>query len=272
MTEKEYRSHQAISRSELWIMNESPEKFKWFKEHPATQTPALLFGRLVHKLLLEPDSFDDEFVIMPKCDRRTKEGKAFWDDFLRYVAKYEVDMVTQEDCDTAIEMISKLRQDPICSHLFSGEHEVPIFWTDEDTGEPCKCRLDAVIDIDGMPYIIDYKTAANAHTDIFNSEISRRGYYFQAAMYTEGVMHEHGLSERPGFIFVVQEKTAPYAINRILVSDDVMTAGLDKFRELIGTYHACKEMDYWYGYNGISGETNEAYLPGWMSLGDEEEE
>ena len=34
MTEKEYRSHPAISRSELWKIRESPEKFKYLKENP----------------------------------------------------------------------------------------------------------------------------------------------------------------------------------------------------------------------------------------------
>ena len=32
MTEKEYRQHPAISRSELWHIRESPEKFKWYRE------------------------------------------------------------------------------------------------------------------------------------------------------------------------------------------------------------------------------------------------
>ena len=34
MTEKEYRQYPAISRSELWRIRESPEKFKWYREHP----------------------------------------------------------------------------------------------------------------------------------------------------------------------------------------------------------------------------------------------
>ena len=44
MTELEYRSHPAISRSELWKMHESPEKFKWYKEHPVEPTSELLSG------------------------------------------------------------------------------------------------------------------------------------------------------------------------------------------------------------------------------------
>ena len=62
MTEREYRQHPAISRSELWKMHESPEKFKWYKEHPIEPTPALLFGQLVHKMLLQPESFHTRYA------------------------------------------------------------------------------------------------------------------------------------------------------------------------------------------------------------------
>ena len=81
MTEKEYRSHPAISRSELWKIRESPEKFKCFKENPTEPTPALIFGQAFHKLALQPETFSDEFAVMPQVDRRTKDGKAIWAEF-----------------------------------------------------------------------------------------------------------------------------------------------------------------------------------------------
>ena len=61
MTEKEYREHPAISRSELWKIRESPEIFKYYKENPEEPTPALIFGQAFHKLALQPESFFDEF-------------------------------------------------------------------------------------------------------------------------------------------------------------------------------------------------------------------
>ena len=81
MTEKEYRQHEGISRSQLWKIRESPEKFKYAMEHPEEPTPALLFGQMVHKLVLEPDTFDEEFIVAPEVDKRTKEGKAAWAQF-----------------------------------------------------------------------------------------------------------------------------------------------------------------------------------------------
>ena len=66
------------------------------------------------------------------------------------------------------------------------------------------------------------------------------------------------------FVFIAQEKTAPYAINIVNVPEDVILTGYDVFRELIGIYHECKETGCWYGYNGAFNEPNEAYLLEWV--------
>ena len=271
MTEKEYRSHPAISRSELWKMNESAEKFKWFKEHPLSPTPALLFGQMIHKLLLQPESFDDEFVVAPNIDRRTKVGKEEYDSFLATVGDRTV--ISQDDYNKALDMVSVIRSNPIANTLLRGEKEVPYFWTDEDTGEQCKCRVDCITNTgERSAMIIDYKTTGNASTEIFsNKDVFRYGYHMQAAMYSEGVMHNIELTDRPTFVFIAQEKTAPSSVNVIAVPDDVMLAGLDKYRELLGRYLECRVLDVWPGYNFL-GELNEVQLPGWMALGVEEDE
>ena len=51
VTEKEYRQNPAISRSELWRIRESPQKFKYYREHPPEPSAAVLFGQVFHKML-----------------------------------------------------------------------------------------------------------------------------------------------------------------------------------------------------------------------------
>lgn len=270
MTEKEYRSHPAISRSELWRMNESPERFKWFREHPMQPTPALLFGQVVHKMLLEPETYDSEFVTAPAINRRTNEGKEAYERFMKEnegKAVVPIDMSVQ-----ALDMTGVALRNPIVQKLLEGEHEKPFFWTDPDTGIDCKCRVDILTELDGVPTIVDYKSTTCAATEVFNQEIFRFGYHFQAAMYSTGVMEAMGLSERPDFLFIAQEKKAPFSLNLIRVSPEVMLAGLDKYHELLGMYRECLDTDYWYDYLGPFGEPNETTLPGWMQLGVEEED
>lgn len=269
MTEKEYNAAPGVRRSALWRMHESPEKYKWFLDHPEPPTPALIFGSAVHKLLLEPLDFEDEYAVAPPVDRRTKEGKETWEQFLAGIGEKTV--ITQDDFDTMTAMVEKAQSVPYVRQLLKGKREVPLFWTDADTGERCKAKLDILTEMDGRTVIADYKSAANAKTEVFNNKLFSLGYHLQAYMYTEGAIQALGLTERPDFIFIVQEKSVPYAVNLIEVTEDVMLAGMDCFREYIGLVHQCKETDFWWGYTGMYGEPNEAFLPGWMQIGEENE-
>jgi hypothetical protein len=147
--------------------------------------------------------------------------------------------------------------------LLDGEHEKPFYWVDDLTGEGCKIRVDCISTIGGKPVIVDYKTTADASTDGFTRSVINYGYDFQAGMYCEGV--EKATGKKPLFVFVAQEKTAPYAVN-ILQADDLMVQrGYDIFRELIGIYHECKQTGNWYGYLGAYNVINNLSLPAWLA-------
>lgn len=270
MTEREYNLAPGVRRSDLWLIRESPEKYKWFTEHPEVPTPALTFGSAVHKMLLEPDTFFDEFAVAPDTDRRTKAGKEAYEKFMAETA--EKTIITMDDLKRSTLMVQKALSIPLVRNLLNGQHELPLFWTDEDTGERCKVRLDCLTRTEDGYAVVDYKTATDARTDVFNSKIFQFGYHLQAYMYTEAVMRSMGLTERPEFILVVQEKQVPYSVNVIRVTEDVIQAGMDTFRELIGILHECKETGYWFGYTGPFDEMNEAYLPGWLQYGNDDDE
>lgn len=261
MTESEYRRQEGISRAELWRLRECPEKFKWYQEHPEPSTPTQIFGAAVHKLLLEPENFDAEFAIAPECDRRTKDGREAYSAFL--TASDGKSIISLRDYENAVEMRNVALHAPFVEKLLDGEHEKPFYWVDDLTGEACKVRVDCISTIGGKPVIVDYKTTADASTDGFMRSAINYGYDFQAGMYCEGV--ERVTGQKPLFVFIAQEKTAPYAIN-ILQADDLMVKrGYDIFRELIGTYHACKESGNWYGYLGAYNVINNLSLPAWLA-------
>lgn len=270
MTEQEYSKAEGVRRSDLWRMEESPEKFKYFLEHPMEQTSAMAFGSACHKMILEPGTFCDEYAVAPQINRLTKEGKAQWVAFCEENSQKTI--VKMEDADTMREMEIALERCGLAAELLrgDGETETPIFWVDPDTGEKCKVKCDRVVTMDGQYVIVDYKTALSANTDRFNNEIFRLGYHMQAGMYTDGLMYGRNLDYRPRFLFVVQEKKAPYSLNVIEVTEDVMNAGCAKFHELLEKYHECAELDVWPGYVE-SNLPNETFLPGWVSIGEEED-
>lgn len=261
MTESEYRRQEGISRTELWRLRESPEKFKWHQEHPEPATPALIFGAAVHKMLLEPDTFNNEFAVAPECDRRTKDGREAYNAFL--ASSDGKSVITLADYEKAVEMANKALEAPFVKKLLDGEHEKPFYWVDDLTGEGCKIRVDCITTIGGKPVIIDYKTTADASTDGFMHSAIKFGYDLQAGMYCEGV--EKVTGQKPLFVFIAQEKTPPYAVN-ILQADDLMVKrGYDVFRELIGIYHECKTTGNWYGYLGAYNVINNLSLPAWLA-------
>ena len=275
MNEAEYNAAEGIRRSDLWKIHDSPEKYHWAITHPdeSEPTPALVFGQAAHKILLEPNDFTEEFAVAPDgIDKRTKDGKAQWADFLASNAgKTVIDRDTFNQC---LAMSEKAMSDPTVAKLLAGRKEVPFFWDDPDTGVRCKVKIDCLTYLEGMeiPVIVDYKTTKSAAMHDFQRDVYQFGYHLQAAMYTEGVMRNLKLTERPMFVFVVQEKTEPFSLNVITVPEDVMNFGLDTFRELLGIYKACSESGNWYGYTGFSGQPNELTLPAWLKKESESNE
>lgn len=261
MTEHEYRSHPAVSRSELWRIHDSPQKFKYFKEHPQGPTPTLLFGQTFHKLALEPDAFFDEFAVMPLVDRRTREGKCLWNDFMEQSA--DKTMIPTEMHEQAQAMCEALYAEPFAQKLLDGSREVPFFWVDDLTGEECKCRVDCLNTHYSQPIVVDVKSTMDAATDAFIRDAIKYGYDFQAAMYLEGVSRH--IQQKPLFVFIAVEKTPPYAVNILRADELLLRRGYGLFRDYIGIYHDCKQTGNWYGYLGKNNQINNLALPAWLA-------
>ena len=261
MTEREYRAHPAISRSELFKISETPEKFKYYQEHPEEPTPSLVFGQLFHSMALTPGETWKQFAIVPDIDRRSKAGKEAYQQFQEEnVGKT---LVTYDMAKQAEEMCNALRANKLAEKLLSGERETPLFWKDDLTGEQCKCRTDVLTQIGDKNIIVDRKSADSAETDAFMRAAVKYGYDFQAAMYTEGVK-----ANRAGeyiFVFIVIEKKPPYSVNILQADKLFMLRGYDLYREYIGTYHYCKTTGNWYGYLGKDNIINTLGLPSYLA-------
>ena len=261
MTEKEYREHPAISRSELFKISESPEKFKYYQEHPEAPTPALIFGQLLHAMALQPETVNDLFAVAPNVDRRTKMGKEAFAEFEASAENKTV--VTSDMYQQASEMCEALNQNEFVKKLLKGEKEKVFFWDDDLTGEPCKCRVDCLTELNSDLIVVDLKTTENAETDAFMRSAIKYGYDFQSAMYNKGV--EMNTVKKPIFVFIAIEKKPPYAINILQADELFVRRGYDLFREYIGIYHDCKQTGNFYGYLGRYNQINNLALPSYLA-------
>lgn len=263
MNEREYNEAEGIRRSDLWKMEDSPEKFKYFLEHPMEQTPAMAFGSACHKFILENEDFPGEYALAPNVDKRTKAGKEEWEVFMASIG--DRTPINRDDNMIMVDMYAALERTPLAKKLIfgKGETEQAFFWTDPDTGEKCKIKVDRLVKYNRKWYVVDYKTCQCAETNRFNSDIFRLGYHFQAGMYCEGVKTAKKLRKLPGFLFVAQEKKPPYSVNVVEISEEVMVAGVAKFHELLEKYHNCRVLDNWPGY--MTGDVpNDTFVPTWM--------
>lgn len=254
LSNKEYRSMEGISRSELWtLLSKTPMHFLYESMNPKEDTPALAFGRATHKAILEPESFYDEYAEGITVDRRTKEGKQKYEEFLASVGDKEV--VSPENMEILVAMKAVIDKDPTASAFLTGEHEQSFFWTDSATGEKCKVRPDCIAEVDGKKYLVDYKTTDSCADGAFERSVKKYGYKFQAGMYREGYFQS--TFEDVGFAFVAQEKTAPYAVRVYVCTEEFINEGYNQFREAIGIYHDCKVKNHYYGYEGPNNELSE---------------
>lgn len=240
----EYDAMDGIRRSSLWIMNKSPAHFREAMDSPPEPTPALAFGVAAHKYILEKESFDEEFAVAPDVDRRTKQGK---EDYAAFIASLDGRAaISSGELDQIKAMAAAVDSHPTARRYLSGAHERVYLWEDPMTGEPCKCKVDSIGEVDGVLTVTDYKTAESCEDGHFEKSCRKYGYHFQAGMYCEGVFMNE--LTRPEFVFVAQEKKPPYAVRVYRCDEGFVAQGYDKFRELIGLYHRCREAGEWPGY------------------------
>lgn len=258
ISNKEYRKKEGISSTDLKKIAISPMHFKYWKEHPQEDTPALLFGRASHKYALEKDDFFTEFAVAPIVDRRTKAGKEEYAQFLEGNNGKEI--IFADDFQKIQEMREALYATPFVEQLLSGEKELSFFMEDEETGLTIKCRPDCLTTIGNTHVLIDYKSCQDASSEAFMRSAISLNYDLQMSMYKEIMDKTTGFEH--SVIFIAQEKTPPYAVNILEANEYFLKSGYDMFRTYLNLYKECLDSGNWYGF--VNGEINSLGLPNWL--------
>lgn len=236
-----YNDHTRISKSGLDLINRSPAHYKWSIENPKEETEALIFGKLVHCLILEPENYNDKFLVTLKIDRRTKEGKEYYQNVLDNLNGRII--ISEEQKEQASIMASKVLNHSLGSRLLSnGKSEVKIYWECPITG----CRFRSMIDYLN-DYVIDLKTTEDARPETFQRSIVKYRYDVQGAVYLDAVELSTGIRPK-GFIIIAIEKTEPYNVAIYLLDEIAIESGKSKYIRNAFTYKECFESNYWPGY------------------------
>ena len=265
-TNAEYHGYrEAISKSRLANMSVCPAYFKWCEDNPQEPSEDMVLGSAFHKIVLEPETFDKEFMIMPHFDRRTKEGRLGYENLMNKVEGNCITLITKEQYDTICGMRDSIMSNPYARKLINGNIEQSMYFTDDLTKVECKCRPDVWRKVADRVVITDLKSAKSVMPNDFMRDCVKYHYDLQTAMYRDGASKVLGVpKDNIDFVFIAVEKKPPYLLNIMQADTYVIQKGEADFREYIGTYAECKQTDNWYGLNGANGIINTLSLPSYL--------
>ncbi len=264
------RSALSCSGARLLLPPSTPAIFRWNMDHPRKPKREWDFGHMAHRVLLGAGA--ELCVLEPAIHGLTKGGTIAkspratdtWKE-AEAAARAEGRVpVHVDDYQIAQVMADKVREHPTAGPLFaSGSAEVSLVATDPETGVRLKARPDW---INSNGTIVDYKTAVSSEVDAFSRKAADFGYHIQEAWYRH-VAQLLKLHDNPRFLFVVQEKEAPYEVSVFEYQDAIDKAESKRqMREAINIYQRCSADDNW---PGRSTEVTPIFLPQWAHGDDE---
>jgi hypothetical protein len=235
-----------VSNSMLSVLKRSPEEF--YQRYIArtwidTETPAMRFGSLLHTMTLEPHKVLDRYAIAPKCDRKTKDGKATYAEFIESSKGKTV--VDDGDMSLAVNCASKLLKHDqagellLHSEVHQARIEQALTFTIE--GTPCKAKPDWLSV--ALKLIVDIKTTKDASPEGFAKSVATFGYHRQAAMYIHAAHEVFGIDAR--FIFACVTTTPPYEVACYELDTYALRKGAEELQTLVGDYERRKAANNW---------------------------
>ena len=196
-----YDAFEALNYSGSKKILISPQHFL----HARTEkfdSPAMKLGRAVHSAILEPELFLKNFAVVPKIDRRTKEGKEKWAELEKELEGKEI--LTEEDHATVKEIERKVIALKLKQNIAFEHTELKVAFS-LSNGICLKSSFDAVGE-DG--YIYDIKTTDDASPRAFLRSVRNFDYHLQAAFYSYVFFFCYGQMPK-GFRFIAVEKEGP---------------------------------------------------------------
>lgn len=243
MTEGDYHGLEGhLSNSTLTHFLKSPAHYQAHLRSERIDTPSMILGRAIHQAILEPKRIES-LAILPEIDRRTKEGKAIYQDFLdRNPGKT---IIKKEEFDIVKGCVDSVYSHGLASDFLSGAKvEQSILF--EIDGVKCKSRIDAY----NNGVLIDVKsTADDSRPGVFSRTMNTYGYHRQMAFYTMACKAV-GLPVEKRIIIAV-EKDDPFAVSVLEIDPNAYWKGEQEVLEGVAYFKKCLESDKWPSYEEV---------------------
>lgn len=251
---EDYHNAPGISNTTLGDVAQAPAVYDYNRKNPVEETDAMLGGRVLHVLVIQPEKFGESFAVAPP-EVKQRRGQAWDKAVLENQGKTVLKAEDGEASYARAKMIADAARASKRFALLEGIKEISFFWKDPATGLLCKCRPD-VITLKGV--VTDYKTTAGAAhpKEAWGRHMFSMRYHVQAAFYIDGIVHSLEQAGMPldafpmpkAFAHFVQEKSPPFLTKHYKVGDASVSLGRREYQKNLQTIKECEAKGEFPGY------------------------
>lgn len=232
-----YFDDPAISQSMLKVYDEE-SPFHFYRKHVVRDVPGLdrntyRFGRALHALVLEPETFEERYPTFTG-EARSNEAKAAKAELERQAAALDgcvVRDVGEPRIDRVRGCAEAIRSNPWAKQLLAGMvlAEAPVRFVCPDSGVECKARFDFVSEIRGALIVADIKKiGAVPKRATLEKQIGSYGYHKQGAFYCTAAEAHFG-RKVDDFYMIFVEDQPPHAVAVHVLDAESLAIG-DRWR------------------------------------------
>jgi hypothetical protein len=244
--ESEYHAIDLPSASALKVLDsQTNAHLAHQRSNPRDESDAFALGSYLHAIVLTPQLAETAFVVAPRVDRRTKEGKAAWEDATRRASLLGATLIGEDAAAQAQAMADAIRRHPVAGPIISAQGMREVTCIGRVGGRLAKARFDALLDVQTSPdttttIIVDLKSTLSAAPREFSRSATQFGYWLQAAFYWRLAAQ---FREVDDFIYLAVEKDAPHLVAAYRVPQLALSIADARIDKLVDRWWAVKAGD-----------------------------
>jgi hypothetical protein len=232
-----------VSASDIKSFMKSPKYYYYSKYEEIKKSDEdlrhLTIGSALHESILEPHQFFENYIVSPKFDRRTKEGKTNFESWSN--ANKGKKILFEDEMDMIIRMgENALKNKNLIELVNDSYRELSIYTIDEKTGLKIKLRPDVFCK--SKSTIVDIKTCLDSSAKGFKSNVYTYGYSTTDAFYKD-------FSNKENYVFCAVEKTAPNQVSLYQLPDEMVDYGRNQYRTALDLMKWSYDNNFWCDYN-----------------------
>lgn len=230
-------AHLLVSKSALHAWHQHPRLNPNYQQ---TESAEFDYGRAAHAVLLE--GTESGLVVIEADDWRKKDAQA-----LRDAARADRKTPLLVKQMHRVRAMVKAAQAYVAASELAGvfdngEPEHSLKWKEGAT--LCRGRTDWISA--DRTLVLDYKTTVSANPSSFVNMAAAYGYTMQEAFYRRGVKAVYG--REPRFVFLLQEKDAPYACSLVAFDPAMQEMGDRQAQYALALWGHAMATGEWHGY------------------------